>query len=69
MRQIFERYLAGATPRQIAGHLNDDRVLPPRGGDTWRASTINNGTLTCQWDFAERDLHGGHYLRSAEDDA
>jgi site-specific DNA recombinase len=41
VRHIFERYLAGDTPRQIAGHLNLDRVLPPRGGDTWRASTIN----------------------------
>jgi hypothetical protein len=40
-RHIFERYLAGDTPRQIAGHLNLDRVLPPRGGDPWRASTIN----------------------------
>ena len=44
VRQIFERYLAGATPRQIAGQLNDDRVLPPRGGETWRASTINGNT-------------------------
>src|SRR5262249_28865418 len=44
VRHIFERYLAGATPRQIAGQLNDDRVLPPRGGDTWRASTINGNT-------------------------
>ena len=33
MRQIFDCYLAGATPRQIAGQLNDDRVLPPRGGE------------------------------------
>ena len=44
VRHIFDRYLAGATPRQIAGQLNDDRVLPPRGGDTWRASTINGNT-------------------------
>jgi site-specific DNA recombinase len=44
VRQIFDRYLAGATPRQIAGQLNDDRVLPPRGGETWRASTINGNT-------------------------
>jgi site-specific DNA recombinase len=41
VRHIFERYLAGQTPRQIAGQLNVDGVLPPRGGDTWRASTIN----------------------------
>src|SRR5260370_3634449 len=44
VRHIFDRYLAGATPRQIAGQLNDDRVLPPRGGDTWRSSTINGNT-------------------------
>jgi site-specific DNA recombinase len=41
VRRIFERYVAGDTPRQIAGDLNLDRVVPPRGGDTWRASTIN----------------------------
>jgi site-specific DNA recombinase len=44
VRRIFERYLVGATPRQIAGHLNDDGVVPPRGGGTWRASTINGNT-------------------------
>jgi site-specific DNA recombinase len=44
VRQIFDCYRAGATPRQIAGQLNDDRVLPPRGGETWRASTINGNT-------------------------
>ena len=41
VRRIFERYVSGRTPRQIAGDLNQDRILPPRGGHTWRASTIN----------------------------
>jgi site-specific DNA recombinase len=41
VRRIFERYLGGQTPRHIAGELNKDHILPPRGGETWRASTIN----------------------------
>jgi site-specific DNA recombinase len=41
VRRIFERYIGGHTPRQIAGDLNNDGILPPRGGATWCASTIN----------------------------
>src|SRR5205823_4163547 len=41
VRCIFERYVDGDTPRQIAGDLNRDNIPPPRGGTTWRASTIN----------------------------
>ncbi|MBR2117714.1 MAG: recombinase family protein [Afipia sp.] len=40
VRQIFADYLAGRSPRDIAGALNGKRVRPPRG-DTWNASTIN----------------------------
>ncbi len=41
VRRIFERYIGGHTPRQIAGDLNNDGIPPPRGGATWCASTIN----------------------------
>jgi hypothetical protein len=40
VRTIFERYVAGATPREIAADLNAKQVPPPRGRD-WNASTIN----------------------------
>ena len=40
IRRIFERYLAGETPRAIAGVLNSEGVAPPRG-IAWNASTIN----------------------------
>lgn len=38
--RIFEAYAAGASPREIAGNLNAEGVLPPRGSE-WTASTIN----------------------------
>ncbi len=38
--RIFEEYVRGATPRQIAADLNRDGVPSPRGGQ-WNASTIN----------------------------
>ncbi len=40
IRRIFEEYVAGRTPRDIACDLNKDGVPPPRGR-TWNASTIN----------------------------
>ena len=40
VRRIFERYVEGSSPRAIAGELNADGILPPRGA-TWNASTIN----------------------------
>jgi DNA invertase Pin-like site-specific DNA recombinase len=40
IRRIFNEYLAGSTPRQIAFGLNRDGVPPPRG-TKWNASTIN----------------------------
>ncbi len=51
IREIFERYIAGYTPREIAAALNKKGMTPPRGRD-WNASTINgslarsNGILT-----------------------
>jgi site-specific DNA recombinase len=40
VRQIFARYIAGETPRQIAHDLNKRSVRPPRGR-LWNGSTIN----------------------------
>ncbi|WP_342585842.1 recombinase family protein [Methylocapsa aurea] len=39
VRRIFAAYAAGATPRDIAGALNQDAVAPPRGAK-WNAATI-----------------------------
>ena len=40
IRRIFREYAEGATPRDIAGRLNEEGVPPPRG-TRWNASTIN----------------------------
>jgi site-specific DNA recombinase len=40
VRRIFEEYVAGRTPRDIAHDLNKEGVPPPRGR-VWNASTIN----------------------------
>lgn len=38
--RIFDQYVGGDNPREIAAALNRDRVPPPRG-TSWNASTIN----------------------------
>ena len=47
VRWIFERYVAGSSPREIAAELNQLGIPSPRGG-TWCASAIhgdpNDGT-------------------------
>ena len=40
VREIFDRYAAGLSPRAIAASLNARSLPGPRGG-TWNASTIN----------------------------
>ncbi|WP_442868855.1 recombinase family protein [Bradyrhizobium sp. CCBAU 53380] len=40
IRRIFQEYVDGRTPREIAHDLNNERVSPPRGR-AWNASTIN----------------------------
>ncbi|WP_439492025.1 recombinase family protein [Bosea sp. (in: a-proteobacteria)] len=40
IRRIFAEYLAGSSPREIAGQLNQEAVPPPRGR-LWTAATIN----------------------------
>lgn len=42
VRRIFEAYVAGKTPREIAGELNNDKVPTPRGA-VWRATTLCGG--------------------------
>ena len=40
IQRIFNSYINGKTPREIANELNEERVPPPRGR-YWTASTIN----------------------------
>ena len=40
VREIFESYVGGKTPREIAARLNARKVPPPRGR-YWTASTLN----------------------------
>ena len=40
VRRIFQEYVDGRTPREIARDLNSDKIAPPRGR-AWNASTIN----------------------------
>ena len=40
VRRIFDDYLAGVSPREIAGNLNAEGIVPPRGSK-WSANTIN----------------------------
>jgi site-specific DNA recombinase len=53
VRRIFDEYVAGRRPREIAMALNADGVAPPRGRD-WTGSTLNgnakrsSGLLTNQ---------------------
>ena len=44
VRQIFDAYVSGLTPRAIAADLNRRGVPGPRGG-LWNASTINGSRL------------------------
>ncbi|GEO16067.1 recombinase family protein [Microvirga aerophila] len=47
IRRIFDEFISGKTPRQIAYGLNEDKIPPPRGAQ-WNASTINgNGQRGC----------------------
>ena len=43
VKSIFERYVEGWTPREIAQDLNRRKILPPRGS-AWNASTINGSS-------------------------
>jgi site-specific DNA recombinase len=43
VRRIFKEFAQGYTARDIAGHLNADKVVPP-SGLRWNASTIHGST-------------------------
>src|SRR5262245_12496195 len=43
--RIFTEYAAGCSPRAIAARLNAEGIKPPRGGDDWRAGTINGNRV------------------------
>ncbi len=60
IQQIFEEYVAGRTPREIAHRLNWERVAPPRGR-AWNASTIN-GNATRGSGILRNELYAGRLI-------
>lgn len=60
VRRIFQAFVDGMTPRQIAGQLNAEKVAPPRGR-TWNASTIN-GNLARGSGMLLNDLYAGRIV-------
>jgi hypothetical protein len=60
IREIFESYVAGKTPREIAMRLNARKIPPPRGR-YWTASTIN-GSLKRHNGVILNDLYAGRIV-------
>jgi site-specific DNA recombinase len=60
VRRIFDLYLDGNTPRDIAGRLNKERIPGPRGG-VWNASTIG-GSRTRRNGILQNDLYAGRII-------
>lgn len=60
VREIFEAYVAGRTPREIAAALNRRKVPPPRGRH-WMASTIN-GSLARHNGLLLNELYAGRIV-------
>jgi site-specific DNA recombinase len=60
VRRIFEAYVAGRTPRDIAHGLNTDCVPPPRGR-VWNASTIN-GNRQRATGVLQNELYAGRLV-------
>jgi site-specific DNA recombinase len=60
VRRIFDEYVAGRTPRQIAHELNRDGIPPPRG-TRWNASTIN-GSPQRGTGILRNDLYAGRLV-------
>jgi site-specific DNA recombinase len=58
--EIFESYVGGKTPREIAMRLNVRRVPPPRGR-YWTASTLN-GSLKRHNGVIQNDLYAGRIV-------
>ncbi len=60
VRRIFDEFVAGRTPREIAGDLNREGVAPPRGTH-WAAATIN-GNLTRGHGILINPLYSGRIV-------
>ena len=60
VRRIFDEYVAGRTPREIAYDLNHERVSPPRGR-SWNASTIN-GNMRRGTGIIQNELYAGRLV-------
>ncbi|MDA4848603.1 recombinase family protein [Hoeflea poritis] len=60
VQRIFNEYLAGKTPREIASGLNNDGIDPPRGKQ-WVASTIN-GNRSRHYGILINELYAGRLI-------
>ena len=60
VRRIFEEYVAGRTPREIAYDLNKESISPPRGR-SWNASTIN-GNMQRGTGIIQNELYAGRLV-------
>jgi site-specific DNA recombinase len=60
VRRIFDEYVAGRTPREIAHDLNNEGVSPPRGR-SWNASTIN-GNMQRGSGIIQNELYAGRLV-------
>jgi DNA invertase Pin-like site-specific DNA recombinase len=60
IRRIFQEYVDGRTPREIAHDLNKERVSPARGR-AWNASTIN-GNIERGAGILQNELYVGRLV-------
>ncbi|MHC4041560.1 recombinase family protein [Bradyrhizobium sp. 23AC] len=60
IRRIFQEYVSGRTPREIAHDLNKEGISPPRGR-AWNASTIN-GNLERGAGVLQNELYVGRLV-------
>jgi site-specific DNA recombinase len=60
VQRIFEEYVAGRTPREIAYDLNIESISPPRGR-SWNASTIN-GNMQRGTGIIQNELYAGRLV-------
>jgi DNA invertase Pin-like site-specific DNA recombinase len=65
VRRIFDEYVAGRTPREIAHDLNNEGVSPPRGR-SWNASTIN-GNMQRGTGTVQNKLYAGRLVGDVPD--
>jgi hypothetical protein len=72
VRRVFAEYVAGNTPRDIAIGLNRDGIRPPRRGNFWSASRLQDnrargsGLLQCAIRRASRPEQGHDAQRSPD---